>query len=75
MYPNPSSEGSFTIAVNTFDAKSKPVYQIIDAEGRKLAEQEMISSTSSSNLKLKPGIYFIRLISNNEVTVRKMIVQ
>ena len=75
VYPNPSPEGRFTIAVTTFDATSKPVYQIIDAEGRKIAEQEMNSSTSNSSLKLKPGIYFIRLISNNEVTVRKMIVQ
>lgn len=75
VYPNPSPEGSFTIAVTDFDAAKKPVYQIIDAEGRKLAEQEMNGNTSSNNLKLKPGIYFIRLISNNEVTVRKIIVQ
>ncbi|RDV14698.1 T9SS C-terminal target domain-containing protein [Pontibacter diazotrophicus] len=75
VYPNPAAEGRFTVAVADFDITKKPVYQIVDAGGRKLVEQQMNSSTISNNLTLKPGIYFIRLISNNEVTVRKVIVQ
>ncbi|WP_162053489.1 endo-1,4-beta-xylanase [Pontibacter pamirensis] len=75
VYPNPSVGGTFTLAVSDFNITKKTVYQIVDAGGRKLAEQQMNSSTISNKLTLKPGIYFIRLISNNEVRVRKMIVQ
>jgi endo-1,4-beta-xylanase len=75
VYPNPSAEGRFTIAVNGFNAQQKSVYQIIDSGGRILAEQEINEAITSINHPLKSGVYFIRIISNQEVAVQKLIVQ
>lgn len=75
IYPNPNN-GNFTIDFG--DLEGKISYQVIDTKASILFyENDILVSNKTKNLSLdlKPGIYYIKLITAAEIYVEKIIVQ
>jgi len=66
VYPNPSSDGSFTIE---FDAIDKYTIEIFNSLGQKIQE-DTVDNTTSTNIQLDSGVYFISVRSQNNSIVR-----
>lgn len=74
IYPNPSSNGIFTLQFNnTFDAK----LVIFDLSGNKLRELNLINpQTVILNLsEFKTGVYFLKTHSGSKMETRKLIIR
>lgn len=72
VYPNPTS-GIFTLAIDIVDAVS---VQVINAQGELVVAAEEITSSTEFDLSNQAsGVYFVRVISNNEVRTQKVIVE
>jgi len=72
VYPNPSN-GTFEIISEKSKVKGLEVY---DMYGKKLyAEQLFYPKNVVLNLNLSDGIYFLRIISDKEIAVKKIVIQ
>jgi len=71
LYPNPTN-GNFVISLSEINTKS--TIQIIDLTG-KLVFENTFSNQSQINLDLQApkGVYFVKVLSNSEQTVLKLI--
>ncbi len=74
IYPNPNS-GSFTIEFGNIYGTA--TYQIIDTKGS-VFHEETISVNDSSlekvSMKLVPGVYYVRITTENQTIVEKVVV-
>lgn len=74
IYPVPNN-GTFQI---TFEALTVAAQMIIvDAQGKQIAEQTISQgeTTVAMNLTVEPGIYFVRLVSENGTSQRAISIQ
>lgn len=74
IYPVPNN-GSFQV---TFDALTEETQLvIIDAQGKQVADQVISKGETAvnMNLQVQPGIYFVRLVSENGTSQRAISIQ
>ncbi len=75
IYPNPN-KGAFIIDFNDFEGKLQ--YSIYDSKGSIILNDEFISYGNKQkeiNLDITSGIYFIKLVSNDNVIIEKIVVK
>lgn len=74
VYPVPNN-GTFQIAFAALTSDAQ--ISIVDAQGKQIANQTVSQGETSlgMNLSVEPGIYFIRLISENGMTQRAVSIQ
>jgi len=70
LYPNPNSGGFYIDGI-----KNRSDISVFSLTGKKIAERQNISSHQKINLNLSPGVYLIKVTSENKTAVRKMIVK
>jgi len=71
VFPNPV-ENELTVSILNFDSGVE--LNIVDSRGRLVISQKMTDSQISINTStLTPGIYFIRIISNKEVSYTEFV--
>jgi len=75
VYPNPSATGVFQ--VRTGNGGGDPIrYQVTNLEGKILQEGRLESKESQINLgHLSAGIYLLRILENEQATIRRLILQ
>ncbi|MGI6320824.1 MAG: T9SS type A sorting domain-containing protein [Bacteroidales bacterium] len=68
MYPNPSL-GIFNVVVDkAYDM------EIVDMTGRRVSYQNVIEGTNAVDIQhVQTGIYFVRLISNDDIKVIRIV--
>lgn len=73
LYPNPNN-GNFTVLLPSNNCSS--VVEIVSAGGALVFSEEITAGTTQLSLqeKLSPGMYFLRVISGKNVTVKKLVV-
>ncbi len=74
IYPNPSS-GDINILLGEFKNQNDLLLTITDAAGKECYSRQLKNAPSLlsiSGLKLSPGIYFLSLISQENVVVKKL---
>ena len=77
IYPNPSN-GIFNIKLNSI--KSNTEITLYDIAGKVVSREIVSSSTKSQNIsigsrELPSGIYILKIISNEESIIKKLIVR
>lgn len=75
VYPNPTS-GSFTINFN--DAEGEVIYQFINANGSIVESRTMNIAGNKEmtfNYDIAKGIYFVRVISDNNVWTKQIAIE
>lgn len=73
IYPNPTTG---VINIDRADTENNTIIQVFDASGRLLKTKILINNLSQLNLLNYPkGIYFIRIREENQVIMKKIIVQ
>jgi hypothetical protein len=70
IYPNPTN-GKFTVKMG-FIADE---IVILDALGRVVLSENVNSDEFSFNADLQPGIYFVKIVSDSEQVLRKLIIE
>lgn len=78
FYPNPIASGQ-TLNYQFFSRYKETIdLDIIDMNGKKIAEQKIIPSSSivpiEVDTKLQAGVYFIRATTENESVIQKLVV-
>jgi hypothetical protein len=71
LYPNPTSN-SVTI---TFESNSTAHIQLMDAQGKFILENSIVSGQSVSLEELERGVYFISLEIDNQQYIERIIKQ
>jgi hypothetical protein len=76
VYPNPTP-GLFTLELTGFDLKEKVDVTIYGVRGERIQQKEVLGEQYSvfSLKDQRPGIYFIRVLSNKLVGVKRIIKQ
>jgi hypothetical protein len=75
VYPNPNN-GMFSIDFSSIEGDA--TYQLIDARGAMIESRDinvMNGETMNFNHSLRPGTYFVRIISNDKVYVEQIVVE
>ncbi len=74
IYPVPNN-GNFRIAFDALNDDAQII--IIDAQGKQISMQTVTQgeTTLDMNLSVQPGIYFVRLVSENGTTQRAVSIQ
>lgn len=74
IYPVPNN-GSFQVTFEALTEETQLV--IIDAQGKQITEKAVAKgeTTVGMDIQVQPGIYFVRLISENAVTQRAISIQ
>lgn len=74
IYPVPNN-GTFQITFNALTVESQLI--IVDAQGKQIESRTVSQgeTTVAMNLSVEPGIYFIRLISENGISQRAVSIQ
>jgi len=81
LYPNPVQHGTCTIRVNQTTPGTDWTYFLKDQTGRSVAGPVWLKNprtefTQTIDLpSLSPGVYFLQLVSDREILVRKLVVQ
>ncbi|MHA6249045.1 endo-1,4-beta-xylanase [Pontibacter sp. CAU 1760] len=75
VYPNPATGGRFQLTLINFSMSKIAVAQVLNVDGRVLLEQELKQASTAFNQPLKPGLYMVRVIQNEAVWVRKIIIR
>ncbi|MCH2225664.1 MAG: FG-GAP-like repeat-containing protein [Crocinitomicaceae bacterium] len=66
VYPNPS-DGAFTVSVSKLPINKQNIL-VLSADGRIVMEQALTELSTNMELKLEPGIYFVRLTEGKTAT-------
>ncbi len=73
VYPNPTT-GKITLSLNKFDATEKNSVSLIDLKGSELMSQPITQSNTEMDLSaLKAGIYYFKVIKNNQELYYKVV--
>lgn len=74
IYPVPNN-GTFEVAFDPLTAAAELV--IVDIQGKHIASQAVPQGTTgvAMNLEVQPGVYFVRLVSENGTTQRAISIQ
>nr|WKN34062.1 endo-1,4-beta-xylanase [Tunicatimonas sp. TK19036] len=75
VYPNPTPGGNFTIEGNGLAPGESAQIQLIDFEGKEVFSQKIYQRLNVDNQKLEPGLYILRIISEDGVAVKKLKVE
>jgi hypothetical protein len=76
VYPNPTN-GLLTIEATKFSNKNASI-EVVDIIGKIVVSEQLNANTLTKQIdisKLQNGVYFVRLIIDNEQSVRKIILQ
>lgn len=71
MYPNPVSNGNLYVKSNSVEVKKIEIYSV---NGEQLYKSSVKSQESMNISKLKSGIYYARIIEEDKIATRKLIV-
>ncbi len=74
-YPNPNN-GLFAVDFSAIEGEA--VYQLIDVKGAMIDSREinvMNGETMNFNYDLRPGTYYVRIITNDNVYVEQIVVE
>jgi hypothetical protein len=72
VYPNPANDMIIIETSRVFKENTLSIYNI---DGQKLLDKQIYSLKTQINIsKLSPGVYFVKLISDEGVEVKKLIV-
>lgn len=71
IYPNPNS-GEFRIL---YPFKTNDLITVISSTGQIIEQKEVNSITTEINYKLPRGLYTIKILSENQIVCKKLIVQ
>jgi hypothetical protein len=74
IYPNPSTNGEFTIYVERFNAQTQLKVTVTNVYGQKIVEREVKEVRETIKLS-EPGVYFVDFSSSVQRRVTKVIVQ
>lgn len=75
LYPNPS-KGSFMVNVSGFSALKEQELEILTLDGKTIYQTHLFQPEIEINPgKIKTGIYIVKLISDNQVFTKKLIIQ
>ena len=75
VYPNPNN-GKFSVVFNNIEGKV--TYGIYDAKGSVVITEEVYTSGNTVrdfDLKLVPGVYYIKMTNDNNTFVEKIVIQ
>lgn len=75
VYPNPSTDGGFTIEINYFDEKENPTLQVMDIQGKQVIHERLKDRVFRNSQKLNSGLYFIRITKSNVTSIKKIVVR
>lgn len=74
LYPNPASNGQFTIEVQDLNLKTS--FQLIDVFGKKILKRTFIGSKAIIQTKdLPKGMYLIEVLSGKKKSIQKIIIE
>ena len=71
IYPNPANE-KFSISL---DKKNKSEIQVLDISGKVVYQRNFSKEINISTEKFKEGIYFVKVKNNDNVIIKKLIVE
>lgn len=75
IYPNPA-EKYFIIEIDKLIYKEKPEIEVYTALGKLVYKQRLTEMhTKISTANLKSGLYFVKIHSNNGITVKKLVIK
>ena len=75
IYPNPNN-GNFTLDFTNINGKVN--YQIYDTKGSIIISDDFVANGSAIkevSLNLVPGVYFVRLVTETQSLVEKLVVE
>jgi hypothetical protein len=75
IYPNPNN-GNFTLDFTNINGKVN--YQIYDTKGSIIISDDFVANGSAIkevSLNLVPGVYFVKLITENQSLIEKLIIE
>ncbi|MCK5824922.1 MAG: T9SS type A sorting domain-containing protein [Ichthyobacteriaceae bacterium] len=73
MYPNPSANGTFTIQNTNLSRDAKmSIYSIL---GHLVHQQYLSSEIEHVDAYLSKGIYFVKIVDNNNTSTKRLIVE
>ncbi|HOM37406.1 MAG TPA: choice-of-anchor J domain-containing protein [Bacteroidales bacterium] len=75
IYPNPNN-GKFSVVFNNFEGKV--TYGIYDAKGSVIITEEVYTSGNTVrdfDIKLVPGVYYIKMTNDSNTFVEKIVIQ
>ena len=79
IYPNPSTNGFFTIMNDLKQVNENSSIKIFDANGRLVIEKKIVHNGFTvkkiNTDKLDPGIYIVSLINGDKLINKKLIIQ
>lgn len=75
IYPNPTANGSITIAISTTDDKSKLVLKIVNTLGELVKETALSANQTRVELQLSNGLYFCTVLKDGKpINSQKLVV-
>jgi GH35 family endo-1,4-beta-xylanase len=75
VYPNPSADGCFTVEIKDNICNSKTLLVITDIKGSEIIHKKVTDNIIEIDQKIAPGTYFINVINDVGVSVKKIVVQ
>lgn len=74
IYPNPNN-GNFKLSIDNLYINNKLEFEITDILGKTLIKGNIENVNNEINTNLSKGIYFFKLKSNNNINVKKILIQ
>jgi len=71
VYPNPTSFGNVTIKSSNFSEMNVQVFDILGKQVKK----ETLTNNTLNVSDLKPGVYHVKIIQNNAVITKKLVIK
>jgi hypothetical protein len=80
VYPNPSAHGSVTIEMGATDKSGNAQLQIINSQGRSISNESILLTNEKTERNYiiddwADGIYFIRLVNNDEKSATRKFIK
>ena len=81
IYPNPSIDGGFNIALSAYDEEEPMFVEIFDATGVRVGEPRMFNTTSEGTAfvrqdrTLPTGVYLVRITAGTSVAMERLLVR
>jgi hypothetical protein len=81
IYPNPSPDGDFRIALNAYDEEEPMFVEILDVMGNRIGETRMFTVTESGaalvvqDRALASGMYLVRITAGESMAIERLAVR